>query len=537
VRFNDERVAIARRMRSGSRAAQALLARAQRYEALGRVALARRDANAAADTFSDSVARAWIDAERHIARGRETIVSSPAQAIAEFDAVLRNRTGRATGYRVVQALLGRADARLAADDVRRAEVDLDSAAGWITRADAEIRRAGYRTSLLETARGLFDRLVMLRLAQGDTAGALCYLERGRVSFAPRRPEATQRPQCAWAVPAGTVALDYAQIGDTLLAWALRPNGVRLVRQTVPAAELAAIGEKARLRLEQRQDAARIRPLLAWLFNRLVKPLDGSLGPRGTRLAVVADGAVPADLFHALFDASRGRYVVEDYVVADVPALRDVHADRSRRRSNGPVLVAADPAFDRAAYPGLDDLPGAEAEADSVERLYGGSVVTMRGAAVTPSAFATALSRASIVHFAGHAEFDDQQPDASVLVLARDGRRRGTLSAAELAGKDLRGVRLVVLSACETLRSGTGRAGGFAGFTQALLGAGVGGVVGGSWKVDDALSRDLMIRFHREYRRTGDAAAALRQAQLELLRSGDPAQATPSTWAAFRYAGN
>jgi CHAT domain-containing protein len=56
-------------------------------------------------------------------------------------------------------------------------------------------------------------------------------------------------------------------------------------------------------------------------------------------------------------------------------------------------------------------------------------------------------------------------------------------------------------------------------------------------VDDERTVPLMVAFHREYADSGDPAAALRNAQLQMLRSGDHAKQSPSTWAGFRYVGN
>jgi CHAT domain-containing protein len=141
----------------------------------------------------------------------------------------------------------------------------------------------------------------------------------------------------------------------------------------------------------------------------------------------------------------------------------------------------------------------------------------------------------VVHYAGHAVFDDARPERSALVLAGAGGA-GALTAAQAAELDLRHVRLVVLSACQTLRARDGRAGGFAGFTRSLLAAGAGGVLGSLWRVDDERTRALMVAFHQAYRASGDGPGALRAAQLRLLRSADPALRSPAAWAGFRYAG-
>jgi CHAT domain-containing protein len=148
-----------------------------------------------------------------------------------------------------------------------------------------------------------------------------------------------------------------------------------------------------------------------------------------------------------------------------------------------------------------------------------------------------MPAAAIVHYAGHAVFDDERPERSVLALARvsDASPSG-LSAEQVARLDLRRVQLVVLSACETLRGRRGRSGGFAGLTGAFLSAGVGGVVGSLWRVDDASTRDLMVEFHRALATSGHPASALREAQLRLLHSPDSPRRTPAAWAGFRYVG-
>ena len=94
---------------------------------------------------------------------------------------------------------------------------------------------------------------------------------------------------------------------------------------------------------------------------------------------------------------------------------------------------------------------------------------------------------------------------------------------------------MVLAACQTVRTGPGRAAGFSGLAGAFLAAGAGGAVGSLWEVDDRLTRALMVEFHRAYRSSGNGPVALRAAQRHLLRSGDEALRSPAAWAGFRYA--
>jgi CHAT domain-containing protein len=56
-------------------------------------------------------------------------------------------------------------------------------------------------------------------------------------------------------------------------------------------------------------------------------------------------------------------------------------------------------------------------------------------------------------------------------------------------------------------------------------------------VDDATTKELMVSFHRAYQQGDDAAAALRAAQLELLRSRKAGLASVFAWGSFQVIGH
>jgi CHAT domain-containing protein len=336
-----------------------------------------------------------------------------------------------------------------------------------------------------------------------------------------------------------VAIAYALVGDTLLTSTVTGTSVRLTRQTVNRASLIGSIEELLLALERGEEGAPVRRPLADLHRRLIAPLEARLGDEKTTLVIVADGELAAVPFSALYDERRGRYLAEAHPLRYAGSLRDAAAPRARVPSRGArTLLVADPAFDSRAHPGLPRLPGARREADSIAATYPAHAV-LADTAAGAGALEAAIAGAGVVHFAGHAVFDDQRPERSYLVLAPEHGQagRGWLTAAELEGLPLGHVDLFVLSACQTLRSRNARSGGFAGFAGALLDAGAGGVVGSLWRVDDELTTPLMIEFHRAYRRSGNGPLALRDAQLRLLRSPDHGLRSPAAWAGFRYAGN
>jgi CHAT domain-containing protein len=471
----------------------------------------------------------WFGARLREAEAAAAARTSPARSAAALDSAVAFFAPEGNPLHLLPALVARADARLALGDAEGAAADLDRATARLSELGDGVAGAAARAALLDAARAVFDRMVMLRARQGRAADALAALERGRASLSVARR--TAGGASGAALPRGETAVAYALVGDTLLAWTVSGREVRMARATVGREALGRMVERAGSALELGAGEAARAPLAA-LYDRLVRPLEAGLGADGAPLVVVADGEVAAAPFAALLDTVRGRYLVEAHALRFAPTLRDA-ARRAPRLPSAPrALVVADPAFDPGAWPGLQRLRGAAAEAGAVAALYPGAAV-LAGAAADREAFARALPGAQVVHYAGHALFDDARPAASALVLAGAGR----LDAAEVARMDLHGVRLVVLSACRTLRSGGGRSGGFAGLSGALLGAGAGGVVGGTGEVDDATTRALMAAFHRAWLRTGDAPAALREAQLRLLRSSDPALRSPAAWGTFRYAGS
>ncbi|HEU4456601.1 MAG TPA: CHAT domain-containing protein, partial [Longimicrobium sp.] len=340
-----------------------------------------------------------------------------------------------------------------------------------------------------------------------------------------------------AAPAGEVLVEYALIGDTLLAWTLSGGGRELHRARIDAAGLARTVGRALALLEDRDREREARPALAELHALLVAPLRRRLGAAGTPLVIVADGELAAVPFAALHDGRGGRYLVEDHPLRFAVSLSEARRGAGRPPRRDDAVVVADPAFDEREHAELERLPGAADEARAIAGEYPRAAL-VAGAAATRAAVEGALGRAGVVHYAGHAVFDDERPERSYLVLAPAPGRLGSgrLTAAELAELELAHAPLVVLAACRTLRSGGGRAGGFSGLAGALLAAGARGTVGSLWEVDDRLTRALMVEFHRAYRASGSGPEALRAAQLRLLHSTDPALRSPAAWAGFRYAG-
>src|SRR6185369_4772870 len=86
---------------------------------------------------------------------------------------------------------------------------------------------------------------------------------------------------------------------------------------------------------------------------------------------------------------------------------------------------------------------------SLQQLYPSATI-LRGDSATPARVLGALSRVAVLHFAGHARSSPQGAYGSRLYLAGDSGEAGVLESTSIARLDLSGLRLVVLSACETM---------------------------------------------------------------------------------------
>ncbi|HEX5750765.1 MAG TPA: tetratricopeptide repeat protein [Archangium sp.] len=105
---------------------------------------------------------------------------------------------------------------------------------------------------------------------------------------------------------------------------------------------------------------------------------------------------------------------------------------------------------------------------------------------------------------------------------------GLVTALELAGLDLWGTKLVVLSACDTGRGDVKPGQGVYGLHRAFLVAGAETVVMSLWKVNDETTRALMELYYSHLLAGQGRATALREA-MRTLRSTQP---HPHDWAPF-----
>ncbi len=159
------------------------------------------------------------------------------------------------------------------------------------------------------------------------------------------------------------------------------------------------------------------------------------------------------------------------------------------------------------------LPASRAEIQAI------GTTRLLGAKASESGLQAAISDAKrwrAVHFACHGLVDPEHPMRSSLALTADTENDGFLTALEIFPMKIP-ADLVVMSACETAMGRIYKTEGILGLTRAFMFAGAPRVICSLWKVDDAATQALMIKFYELWNPKGaakglSAAAALKQAQ-------------------------
>ena len=222
-----------------------------------------------------------------------------------------------------------------------------------------------------------------------------------------------------------------------------------------------------------------------------------------------------------WDPSRRRFLSDDAVlVRNVFGAIPPEAPAPRQ---GPLRVLVAVAQPRDATPVSARLETAAVRAAFAPLVRSGHAALDVLPAATPSGLHRKLasSRFDVLHFVGHGAWDEKERSGALLLV--DGRGRGTWIEADRLRRLLcgRGLRLVVLNACETGRGG--RNDFLRGVAPALLAGGIPAVVANQYKVLDtsatAFARHLMWALARGHA-LGEAAREARVA-VSVARGAEP----------------
>lgn len=453
---------------------------------------------------------AWLEGEYRLLTGRRG-------ARTLLESAIRQMAGDTNSVRQLRPRLSLARAIASEGDTARALSALDSLLRSLES------RSGADASMFERA----------RLADDASAAGMAAAEllRGRDDNAALLRALSVQPFMGARLPhsdgdSSRVDVAVRRFGDSVLVWSRAGSDWTLRASYLPAASV----REASAKLEGES--------LSLLFDALVRPAVSGAPESVRTIRVDARGDLSTIAWAALYDRREQRYLVERFAVShtdDLWRAPDVASGLGASR----VLV-----IDAAPRTGARALPGAQYEVELLQEIWGESGERY-DATVGATSTLRKMSPYHVVHFAGHAVLDARRPERSYLALpsAADAR----ISALHLSTQSLPRTRLVVLAACDTrgehiVRTQTTRGGeavgsGLQSLANAFRSAGAQHVIGAAWAIDDAATTAFMARLHASLRAGVPPAFALREAQLESVRSQDPARRTPRVWAAFQLLGS
>ncbi|HKQ04634.1 MAG TPA: CHAT domain-containing protein [Blastocatellia bacterium] len=431
---------------------------------------------------------------------------------------------------------------------------------------AKILEESNRSTFFDAEQSIYDLAMEFEYARGEAKKAFDYSERCHarslhdlistkvdiigdaqnpdISFgAPSQPMSAETVQ--ELMPEQSQIVQYAVLKDSLLIWVLSKDKTEVFSssQRISAEELnnRVRGYLQMVTTPPENNAAAILSEAADLYELLIKPIEKQLDG-SKQLCIVADKILNYLPFESLFSPASGKYFIEEHAFMVSPSstmfVRCSQAAREKAAGGSePLLSVGNPYFDGQAFPELADLTSATKEAKGVAACYPFPRLVVEAAA-TKSRVKGEMEKAEVIHLATHAIIDPWNPMRSKLLLAKDpasiaaGDADSILQAYEIYRLNLTRAKLVVLSACQTGAEKYYGGEGVVGLARPFIAKRVPLVVASLWPVNSDSTAELMIRFHRYRKSEGSTVAALRLAQIDMLRDQDGQPRSPYYWAAF-----
>jgi tetratricopeptide (TPR) repeat protein/CHAT domain-containing protein len=349
------------------------------------------------------------------------------------------------------------------------------------------------------------------------------------------------------------------VGRRYLAFVVLPGQEATLVPLGGAKEIDDAVTAWRAHLDAGEDGLAPAKLRGLVWDKIAHEL-----PAATKVVYLCpDGDLARLPFVALPGSRKGTVLLEDYALAAVPSgpwlLEQLLSPPKAGTAPDRILAVGGVAYGQPADRGktaYKTLAGTGRELEQVLEAFGQQPGDgLAGEAATTAAVREQLPKARYAHFATHGYFDARSLSAErqrlkdyldnwtwhedsqrvglglrnpagyvglVLAGANDpskaGPDGGILTGLGVVDLPLEGLRLCVLSACDTGLGELTEAEGVLGLQRAFHAAGCPNVIGSLWQVDDEATAALMTQFYHELRRNHRSPlAALREAQLTLYR--------------------
>jgi len=277
-----------------------------------------------------------------------------------------------------------------------------------------------------------------------------------------------------------------------------------------------------------------------LYQQLIKPYEAMLR---THLVIMTNGALQNIPFAALPYGGQNTYLGDQYLIRYAPGIEyaltpnaqpalqnaatNTATNKVSNKPNNKLLILAPTEVSGAAR-----LQAAKAEANAIAPLF--QTDTFFDKQVTRSLLNEKVPQYSLLHYAGHAKLDEDMPDFSHLVLAKDSSGQSSFYINDIKKLPLKNLQLAVLSACESAKTNAFNLNNeFSALNGAFLEAGAASVVASLHAVEDKVTASFMKHFYQKLKNGESKARALQLAQQYVRKNHST---NPKDWAAFILSG-
>jgi CHAT domain-containing protein/tetratricopeptide (TPR) repeat protein len=326
------------------------------------------------------------------------------------------------------------------------------------------------------------------------------------------------PALSFVLPSDTAIVSYAFLPEGTFAWIYSQTVVRQQRLPISAQEVELLARRfADLCSRPDSNLATVKSESRVLYQKLFEPMEPLLS-HYRHLVIEPDKALWLIPFEALLDAN-GSYLADRFAISLSPGLDYLAISPPWRgiSQESRILIAADPPTS-----GRKPLEDAEEEAKGIARQFR-YVQLMRKDDAGYQRIAEHMGDSDVFHFSGHAA---TSPDGVGLLLGDS----SVMEASKVRASQFSGLKLAVLSACNSANGATGIFDDRDSLARLLVGAGVLEVVASRWMVNSRATSALMEEFYAQMLSGKDVSFSLRDASRKLRDRGEYTH--PFYWAGF-----
>lgn len=409
-------------------------------------------------------------------------------------------------------------------------------------------------SALQKNRASEVNIVSYRKATGDWNAFLQKLERQYPAYYAMR---YAEPRIALVdlaryIPEGMTVVRYIFSGEQLYAFIVSSK-----KQLFIPLDVSALAEEVET-LRNFDGTARMGQAAYRLYRMLWAPIEREIV--GRRVTIIPDGILHHVSFEMLTPAPTHRAddlwencLLKRYAISYHFSLLALHPVKeiARMKSN---FVAFTPVFSERGkqhhlafarsdsmrldrtYLSLLPLPFTAQLAKRFKREFGGHLFTET--ASTSEAFRSQAGGHRIIYIGTHAEANDDFPEYSRLIFAKDNHAdlENSVYLYDIYNCNLTS-HIAVLTACETGKSGYLDGEGMVSMAHAFSYAGSQSILAGLWKIDEQSSAMITELFYENLKAGFTKDEALWQAKLTYLKRTDGRMRSPQYWAGLAIMGD